>query len=164
MIEDGGVKEEHKTTSTEHLRTYLLNETPPEGLVLHCSDPRFQDAFHSFLKDELRLKNYVPIVLGGGIHPFGVQHLLPKNFKILWEQIKFFLKEGKINRIVIINHDDCKWYQKFQGYTASIHLADRLKGDLRLAVKHLAKDYLHARIETYHARIEGKEIFFEEVK
>ena len=164
MKEDSGARKEHRIITTEHLKKYLLNETPPEAVVIHCGDPRFQDAFHSFLNNELRLKNYVPIVLGGGIYPFGVQNLLPKNFKILYQQIKFFLKEGKINRLVIINHDDCKWYQKFQGYTASIPLYDRLRGDLRSAAKHLSEDYLHVRVETYHAGLEGKEISFEEVK
>lgn len=164
MKENHVGEEEHRTATTEQVKKYLLNESPPQAVVIHCGDPRFQDAFRSFLKDELKLRNYVPIVLGGGIYPFGVQHLLPKNFKILYEQIKFYLKERKINRVVIINHDDCKWYEKFQGYTASIPLSDRLKEDLKSAAKHLSLDYLHVRVETYHARLEGKEIFFEEVK
>ena len=79
---------------------YKIDKAPSETLVIHCADPRFQIPFRRFLTEELRLENYTPIVIGGGIHALSSQSFLPKNYKILWEQVKFYVKEGKIRRII----------------------------------------------------------------
>lgn len=160
------VEAEHEVISEEEvhiLPRHFISEQPSEAIVVHCYDHRFQEAFRQFLSDELRLKNWTPIVLGGSIHSFGIQHLQPKNAKVLWQHIKFLVKEGGLKRIIIINHDDCQWYEKFEGYLGSIHLPERLKKDLQGTAVKLAQDFTGASIEAYHARLEGKEVIFEKV-
>jgi len=142
---------------------YFLNEQPSEAIVIHCYDPLFQDAFHNFLSAELKLKNWTPIVIGGSIHSLGVEQLMPKNAKVLWEHIKFLVKEGKLKRIIIINHDGCRWYGKFQGFIGNIPLPERLKKDLEGVAIRLAKDFTGVQVETYHARVQGKEVFFDKI-
>lgn len=156
-------KEKRAITTVEEIGRYFLNEEPAEAVVIHCGDPRFQKAFRDFLENELRLKNYVPIIIGGGIHPFGAKDLLPKNFKTLWEQIKFFLKDGKISKVIIINHEDCQWYKKFEGYAHGIPILQKGIIDLEATAGYLAKEFLNIRIETYMAKLIGKEIYFEKI-
>ena len=143
---------------------YRIDEIPASAIVIHCGDPRFQKAFHSFLTEELKLENYIPIVIGGGIHSFGSSTFLPKNFKVLWEQIKFFVKEKGVKRIVIINHADCQWYQKLQGFALKIPLAEKLRSDLKSAASIISEDFLGVGVDTYYADLKGKDIIFEEVK
>ena len=82
---------------------YKINSSPPQALVIHCSDPRFQRAFREFITDELGISNYIPIVIGGGVHAMVMKTHLPENFENLWEQIDFFLKETKLKQVIIIN-------------------------------------------------------------
>lgn len=143
---------------------YTLEEEPSETLVIHCGDARFQKAFRTFLTEELGIETYTPIVIGGGLHAFGVQSILPKNFKILWQQIKFFVKEANLKRIIFINHDDCQWYKKMHLYRPKLGLTEQGVGDLRTAAERMIEDFSGIDVQTYFARIvDGKEIEFERV-
>ncbi|UCC44755.1 MAG: hypothetical protein JSU65_02165, partial [Candidatus Zixiibacteriota bacterium] len=137
---------------------YPLDGAASQALVIHCGDPRFQTAFRRFITEELGLANYTPVVVGGGIHAFGVQSFLPKNFKILWEQIKFFIKEGGIRNVVIINHDDCAWYKKMKGYHPLVRLATRGKLDLVVAARTILRDFACVTVRSYWASLEGDSI------
>lgn len=141
---------------------YYLNEEPVDALVVYCSDPRFQKAFRHFLKNELGIKNPAPLSLGGSIHPFGQRAEFMENFQMLRQQIKFFLEEGKISRVVIINHDDCQWYKKFKGEISSAAIQQKMIRDLLSAAEYIT-DNFSVKVETYFARLNGKEIIFEEV-
>jgi len=142
--------------------SYRMDTTPSEALVIHCGDPRFQTAFRRFINEELGIRNYTPVIVGGGVHAFGVQSFLPKNFKILWEQVKFFVREGRLTQIVIINHDDCKWYEKMQGYHPGIRLPLKGKLDLESAARTILSDFAHVRVRTFWAGLDGSRITFTE--
>jgi len=144
-------------------RTYKLDHTPPEALVIHCSDPRFQTAFRRFVTEELGLRNYAPLVIGGSVHAFGSQQFLPKNFKVLWEQIKFFIKEAGIKQVIIINHDDCKWYQAMSSFYSRIKLPLKGKADLATAVKTLLADFAGIQVRSFWAGLDGDTVTFSEV-
>jgi len=143
---------------------YRLDDTPSEALVIHCGDPRFQKAFKRFLSEELGISNYTPIIIGGGLHSFGVQAFLPKNFKILWEQIKFFIQEGKLGQIIFINHEDCQWYHKMKGYHPAKKLPIVGRLDLRTAAERIVEDFAKVEVRSFFAAIKDDQVVFEEVK
>jgi len=142
---------------------YPIDKAPSEALVIHCGDSRFQVAFRRFLTEELGIRSYTPVVLGGGVHAFGAQSLLPKNFKILWEQVKFFIKEGKLRRVIIINHEDCKWYEKMKSYHPRVQLPVKGQLDLRTAALKILKDFAGVRVESYWAGLDGGHVYFQKV-
>ncbi len=142
---------------------YRIDTTESEALVVHCGDPRFQKAFRLFINEELGIANYTPIIIGGGVHSFGLQSFLPKNFKILWEQIKFFVKEGKLSQVIIINHEDCKWYEKMKGYRSSINLPVLGRKDLFIASEKILEDFAGVEVRSFFASLDSDEIIFEEV-
>ena len=139
---------------------YRLDDRPSEALVIHCGDPRFQSAFRRFVTEELGIVNYTPVIIGGGVHAFGVQSFLPKNFKILWEQVKFFVKENKLRRIIIINHEDCKWYEKMSGYHPRIELPLKGKLDLQDAALTILRDFAGVQVQTYWAAVDNDRVYF----
>ncbi len=142
---------------------YQLEHAPPQALVIHCGDPRFQTAFRRFITEELGIKHYALVVLGGGVHAFGAQTFMPKNFKILWEQVKFFVKEQGVKRVIIINHEDCGWYHKLRGFHPTVDLPLKGRLDLRQAAVTLLKDFAGIEVESYWAAIENDHIFFSPV-
>lgn len=141
---------------------YQLDTQRPQALVIHCGDPRFQTAFRRFVTEELGIRPYLPIVLGGGIHAFGAQTLLPKNFKVLWQQVKFAVKEQQLSEVIIINHEDCQWYQKLQGYHTRIDTVTKGREDLGHAARLLLSDFAGIRVRTFWAELDGTTVRFEE--
>ena len=143
---------------------YQLDKTTSHTLAIHCGDPRFQTAFREFITGGLGVSNYTPLIIGGGIHAFGMQTFLPKNFKIVWEQIKFFVKEGNLNQIIIINHEDCKWYDKMKGYYGNISLPLKGKQDLKSAALTILRDFSSVQVRTFWAALDGDNVVFTEIK
>ncbi len=139
---------------------YPLETHSPEAIVIHCGDPRFQTAFRRFITEELGIASYTPVVVGGGVHAFGAQSFLPKNFKILWEQIKFALQDGKPRQIIIINHEDCTWYEKMSGYHPKFETHQKGKLDLGVATRLLLKDFAGVDVRTYWASIVDGRVLF----
>jgi hypothetical protein len=142
---------------------YRLEKSAPEALVIHCADPRFQTAFHRFVTEELGLKHYAPLVIGGSIHSFGARKFLPKNFKILWEQVKFFIGAQGLKQVIVINHEDCKWYEKLKGYHPTVGARDKGMHDLKDASLMLLEDFAGISVRTFWAALEGDSVYFVEV-
>ena len=46
----------------------LVRPEQVDGLVVHCSDHRFQPAFRRFVDQDLKVRNPVPVVIPGGVH------------------------------------------------------------------------------------------------
>lgn len=145
---------------------YTLNDSPPEALVIHCSDPRFQAALQKFLQEELRLTHYMPLVIPGSICAIGLQDLQPKYFKTLYQQLKILTNFHKVPRTIIINHDDCKGYESIKGFLLARRrtLGEQQRKDL-LEAATMLKDFLPGtHVELYQARIaENKQISFDKI-
>lgn len=97
-------------------KTYgVLQHVEPKAVVIHCSDPRFQEAFRRFVANDLGLKEgeWIPIAVAGGGAALSRPMELPKEFKFMRERLELFKDHfGKtLTRIVIINHEDCAWYK-----------------------------------------------------
>lgn len=148
---------------------YPLTEGVPDALVIHCADPRFQEAFRVFLKDELDIRVPMVVALPGVTSHFGMQMVFPKNWYALKSYLKTMTERHDVARVVIINHDDCMGYAK---------VADKLGGLARVPEwqrKHLyglagfvRKEYLpHASFELYQAHVAGeagtRQVSFERV-
>jgi hypothetical protein len=142
---------------------YKIDQASPQALVIHCGDPRFQTAFRRFVTEELGIKSYTPLVIGGGAHSFGVRKFLPKNFKILWEQVKFFVKAQGLKQVIVINHEDCKWYESLKGYHPTIGPRDKGMHDLKEASLTILEDFAGLSVRKFWAALEGDSVYFVEL-
>lgn len=143
--------------------TYMVNKLPPQALVIHCGDPRFQEAFRQFIREELGITSYAVIIAGGGVHSLGMQTFLPKNFKILWEQIKFFIKQQRVPQVIVINHEDCLWYDKMKGYHPKLDKLLKGKLDVLTAAKVILGDFPLVEVRAFWAGLDGDRITFTEL-
>ncbi|UCG60502.1 MAG: hypothetical protein JSV52_09205 [Candidatus Zixiibacteriota bacterium] len=93
----------------------------------------------------------------------GLQSFLPKNFEILWEQIKFFIKQQRLTQVIIINHEDGMWYEKMKGYHPRVDKL--LKGKLNVlsAAKVILADFPLVEGRAFRAGRDGETITFTEL-
>lgn len=148
---------------------YPLKEGASDGLIIHCSDPRFQDAFHDFIREELGLERPAVIVLPGSTASFGVQAFLPKRWHALRNQIELMAEHNDFPRVILINHDDCKGYADIAKWLRGVtNLASEQGKHLKALAGYIRKEYLPgASFELYQAKIvvndDRKYIKFEKV-
>lgn len=130
-------------------------------LVIHCSDPRFQGAFHEFLTRELRLDNYALLAVPGGPQFLTALEYLPKFSWTGWRWMKFLRKLGNTGRVVLIAHEDCRWYSELP--LVGGLLRDRQTRDIRAVCAQLGERAGASRVESYYARMDGGRISFEPI-
>ncbi len=129
-------------------------------LVIHCSDPRYQDAFHDFLHNQLRLERYALLAVPGGPQFLTAIEYLPKFGWAGWRWVKFLGKLGTTGRVILIAHDDCRWYHDMCiGLGGSVR--DRQLGDMRAVSLDLKERAGTANVETYYARLDNGKARFE---
>ena len=142
-------------------KVYRLTPSDPTAIVIHCSDPRFQNAFKNFIHTELGLHDgdYIPLIISGGVGSLSEPLKLPKEFKFMKERIEFFIEHfHSIQRIILINHEDCKHYESMKTLLGNsflsrvANLVERQKVDLKSVAKNLLNLFgSKIRGELYYA-------------
>ena len=130
-----------------------LKRGDTEVLAVHCGDYRFQGAFYEFLNGVLKLnENYDLMVIPGGPLSLTLFDYLPKFSWSSWKWFRFFVERHGIRRLILIQHQDCAWYQTMPLHLhASPELRDRQEQDLGRVVNTLKKDFPDLKVELYYA-------------
>lgn len=157
-------------------KTYNLVGDRPQAIVIHCSDPRFQQAFREFIHEELKLADgeYIPFVIAGGVGSLSEPLKLPKEYKFVRDRIDLFVDRfGSIDRMILINHEDCRQYEAFEQLIGKLFLnrvsgmVERQKIDLAKVSEALAGIVgRRLKFESYFAKFTGdgsKKVTFERV-
>jgi hypothetical protein len=130
-----------------------ITRADPEVLVVHCGDYRFQAGFHEFLNQTLKLNgNYDLMVIPGGPLSLTLFEYLPKFSWASWKWFRFFVEEHRIQRLILIQHQDCAWYHAMPAHLHdSPELRKRQEQDLERVKKTLKKDFPSLRVDLYYA-------------
>lgn len=130
----------------------------PDSLLIYCSDPRFQYAVDVLLCD-ISLLQPAKICVPGGIHDL-ISPARTKARRVLKDQIEYILMRYRIKHVVIVNHDGCKWYERW----------GNLSNEDNPSVNHLlkAKRMILGKacvtsVDLFLARIEGENTRFYQV-
>ncbi len=137
----------------------LVDAENADALVIHCSDPRFQAAFRQFIEYELGIKNPIPIIVPGGVHDL-VSPARIKAARQLWQQLEFMVVHGKVKRIVMINHEGCQWYAKWNTLVTS-KVDEDIVNHLFAAAEKFAEKRFNISVETYYAKIVDGNVVFQ---
>ena len=130
---------------------YEIVKKTQKAVIIHCSDPRFQDAFRKFIEEQKKMKvgEYTPIIIPGGPGNLGRPKTHPIDFESLLKQVEFFLNENKTNTVILINHQDCKYYQEInKGYKHVLLEEKDMKKVYNILKKNLPKK---VKIDMYYA-------------
>ena len=77
-----------------------------KAMVLSCMDPRFQSSVVNYLKKKRLNKKYSAFTIAGAA--IGVTHNKFKLWhKTFFDNLEISISIHKINRLIIINHEDC---------------------------------------------------------
>jgi len=121
----------------------VLPMAAPQVLIIFCGDPRIQTPVNEFIHQSLGLQDgmYIPLTIPGGIASLTEASALPKEFKYVKEAVEFYVARfPSIERIVLINHEDCAKYQALQAkigpfFRRAENMAHRQADDLAIIEK-----------------------------
>jgi hypothetical protein len=125
-----------------------------EGVVVvHCSDPRYQPHFQSFLRQGLGIPRYALLAIPGGVQTLTLVEYLPKFAWSGWRWMKFLANLTSPRRIVLITHDDCRWYldNRFAG---TVNARERQVEDLRRVRRAFRERFGDIEVDLYYAALE----------
>ena len=147
--------------------TFRTGPVPPapesDIVVVHCSDPRYQPHFQAFLRERLGLERYGLVAVPGGPQFLTLADYLPKFSWVGWRWMKFLVDLSKPRRLILIGHDDCRWYHDSRFLHAHAEVGERQVADLRQVRAQWAERFPAVAIETYFARLDGEEAVFDVV-
>jgi hypothetical protein len=138
----------------------LLGSAETGVLVVHCSDPRYQPHFQEFLRQGLGVEHYALIAVPGGAQFLTLMDYLPKFAWAGWRWLKFMADVVAVQRIILIAHDDCRWYQDMRFGLHSTNLGERQAADLGRVRAACQERFKNARVDLYYARLEGQRVVF----
>lgn len=144
-------------------RTAFRGGEAPACFVIHCSDPRFQPHFQEFLRTHVREESYGLIAVPGGAQFLTLAEYLPKFSWAGWRWVKFLGDFVKPRRVVLIAHDDCRWYLDGRFLPHGAGLRERAVEDLKKVRAGILERFPGARVELYFVRLEGGQAVFEAV-
>ena len=142
-------------------KNYPIQNRPSDALIIHCVDDRFQDAFERFIAEELKIFVYNPIVIAGGALALASDHFA--RFGYIWDQIEFFIGDRGINRVILINHEDCAWYGFEHPDFKPGELKDRGRTDLSAAAANIRDKFPQVEVICFWAELSGESISFHKI-
>lgn len=131
-------------------------------LVVHCSAFDFVPYFREFLEKGLKLGAYDLIAVPGGSQILVSSHFLPKVASYLRRLASFLVEAHKLQRVVVLGHEDCGFYKDFRFGPIHVDLRERQLKDLREAAKTL-RELLKLPVDVWYARINDGKVEFEVV-
>jgi hypothetical protein len=149
---------------TDRYTSAPLRRTGDAGvLVIHCSDPRYQPHFQDFLRNGLGLDHYGLVAIPGGVQTLTLVTYLPKFAWSGWRWLKFMFRLMTPARVVLIAHDDCRWYFDNRFLEHEHKARGQLVDDLQRVRQDLVERFGDTRVEMYYATLDGERAAFDAV-
>lgn len=130
--------------------------TPPEAIVVHCSDYRFQAAIQEFLRQGLNLSSYDVLAIPGGAHFASMGDLMPKHLKVGKQSLRFLIKHHRPHRLILIDHADCAFFMhRLAFFFPEPSLNEKQIANLRKGRDVLQDWFSKVTVDAYFAEIHG---------
>ncbi|MHC4349319.1 MAG: carbonic anhydrase [Planctomycetota bacterium] len=133
-----------------------------QAAAVYCSDGRFGEQCDDFLHNALGLPRYDRVAVPGGPACLAGHFAAYREEDAVKAQLEFLISAHKLQRVVLIAHQDCAFYTTFLD-VSSVGLAEQQREDLLKAaarVQELGKDL---RVDAYFALRHEALIAFEPV-
>lgn len=108
------------------------------GLVATCIDFRIQKYTDEWIKNSFGVGNHDRVSLGGGV----------KNIEVVMEQIRISKKLHGIEKVVLINHEDCGAYGEDGN-------KERHLNDLDKAREMILSEFADLEVSSYFLLLDG---------
>lgn len=115
-----------------------------DAIVVHCIDFRLQKYLDPWLQEHFGHDNYNRVALAGGV----------LDFDTISKQVEISDRLHKIEKVVLINHEDCGAYGEDGNF-------ERHKHDLGNAKHKIRAQFPDLDVEMYYLHLDGE---FEQVQ
>ncbi len=109
-----------------------------EAVIITCIDFRLQDAINNWISENYSPNTFDRVALAGGV----------KELDTILKQIDISVRLHHINKVVLINHEDCGAYG--ESGTKEKH-----SQDLKKAAERTRKSYPNLIVDTYYLHLDG---------
>lgn len=109
-----------------------------ESIIVTCIDFRLQDAINNWISQNFPPKTFDRVAFAGGV----------KNLDTILSQIEIAHLLHHINKVVLVNHEDCGAYG--ESGTPEKH-----SEDLNTAKEKIQQLYPNLEIKTYYLHLDG---------
>jgi len=134
------------------------NKSRPDTVIISCVDGRWRAQIQDFTVNYLKADLHADfLAVPGGIEPLTLFDLVPKDFNFFRRRLESLIEAHGTKRIVAIAHQDCAWYKERKLFAFKLDLRERQITDLKRVAARLHEDFPDLTIETYFARLEGKD-------
>ncbi|MBE3071345.1 MAG: hypothetical protein IMZ67_00085 [Acidobacteria bacterium] len=130
-------------------------------IVVHCSDARYQPHVQEFLRRGLGLERYSLLAVPGGPQFLTLAEYLPKFSWVGWRWMKFLVNLSRPRRVILIGHDDCRWYLDARFLPSRERIGERQLADLRQVRAAFVERFPAVAVEAYFARLDGDAAVFD---
>jgi hypothetical protein len=129
--------------------------TPPEALVIHCSDYRFQAAMRAFLRG-VTTHSYDLLAIPGGPHFAAARYFLPKYHTIGKQNVTLLVELHQLKRLILIDHTDCAFFQRRLSFFYAGATPDEQQIVSATKSRNIFQEWLPSiRVDAYFARLAG---------
>ena len=134
------------------------NPNRPDTVIISCVDGRWREHIQAFTVDHLKADLHADfLAVPGGIEPLTLFDLVPKDFNFFRRRLESVIEAHGTKRIVAVAHQDCAWYKTRTFLSMKIDLRERQIADLRRVAARLRETFPNVTVETYFARLDGRE-------
>jgi carbonic anhydrase-like protein len=143
---------------TVYESTVPWNPQRPDTVIISCVDGRWRESIQEFTINHLKADLHADfLAVPGGIEPLTLFDLVPKDFNFFRRRLEALVEAHGTRRIIAIAHQDCVWYKERKILPIRIDLRGRQIADLQRVAARLRETLPDLTIETYFARLEGKD-------
>ena len=122
-------------------------------VVVHCSDPRYQPHFQEFLRVHMKLDRYGLVAIPGGAQCFTLSSYLPKFAWSGLRWMKFMVNLTNPARVILIGHDDCRWYIENRFVHDAARAKEHIISDMRGARSELNERFPGVPVDLFYATL-----------
>lgn len=144
-------------------RTHIPLGSMPDLLAIHCSDPRYQPHFQEFLRSRTPAPEYALLALPGGPFSLAAEGPAAELSAACRRWVRFLSELMHPQRVILIAHEDCRWYQQPDLVAPGGGGREHQVRDLLEVSRTLVAAFGIASVERYYARRDGDRVVFEAV-
>lgn len=125
--------------------------------AIYCSDGRFNEQFDQFLHEQCKLPRYDRLVVPGGAAALAGRFASYREEDALEELLRLLIEAHALERVVLIAHAGCGYYQRRMRVAAQDLLARQVE-DLGRAGARIQRLAPHLCVEGFMASVQDDRV------
>ncbi|MBP7561403.1 MAG: hypothetical protein KBA64_13065 [Armatimonadetes bacterium] len=139
-------------------------EEASRTLAIFCSDGRYARYLDEFFESNLRLEGAHWVAVPGGAAPLAGRAVGAGDGDCLWREVDFLVQTYKIDRFVLVFHEDCGHYKRLLGAeTSEEERTSTQCADAVAVIREIARRYPDSTTHAYRQHGTDTAIYFEQI-